>query len=281
MQKKSFLSLSPLGFHKVAYVEWGSNNAEHTIVCVHGLTRNSRDFDILAEQLSQNFRVICPDIVGRGESTWFADPHYYNQAQYIIDLTALIARLGVNSLTWIGTSMGGLLGMYLASQANSPIKALILNDVGPVIPRAAIARIAKYAGNYVEFTNLDIAQQYLRNYFACGDQLSDTIWNNLTLHSVIQKSDGTYKLAYDPKVSTGMHKLWFTGVHLWPVWNNIRCPVLALRGARSDVLLPETIQQMCKSGPKTDVVEIPNCGHAPMLMTQDQIDIIRDWLQQH
>lgn len=281
MQKKSFLSLSPLGFHKVAYVEWGSSNAERTIVCVHGLTRNSRDFDILAEQLSKDARVICPDIVGRGESTWFSDPHHYNQAQYLIDLTALIARLNVNSLTWIGTSMGGLLGMYLASQVNSPITALILNDVGPVIPRAAIARIAKYAGNYVEFSTIDAAEQYLRNVFACGEKLSDTVWENLTLHSVIQKPDGTYILAYDPKVTSGMHKLWFTGIHLWPVWNSIRCPVLTLRGATSDVLLPETVDQMRRSGPKTDVIEIPNCGHTPMLMTPEQINIISDWLQQH
>lgn len=281
MQKKSFLSLSPLGFHKVAYTEWGSNNAARTIICVHGLTRNSRDFDILAAELSKNARVICPDIVGRGESTWFVDPQYYNQAQYLVDLTALIALLGVDSLTWIGTSMGGLLGMYLAAQANSPIQALVLNDVGPVIPRAAIARIAKYACDSQEFFNLEEAQQFFKNRCSCGDQLSDTVWNNLTLHSVMQKPDGSYKLAYDPKVSNGMHKLWFTGLHLWPVWNSISCPVLTLRGARSDVLLPETVAQMRRSGPKTDVVEIPDCGHTPMLMTPDQITIISDWLQQH
>jgi len=281
MQKKTVLSLSAIGFHKISYLEWSSSKAERTIVCAHGLTRNSRDFDILAEQLSEDARVICPDLIGRGESTWFSDAHHYNQPQYLIDMTALIARLDVESLTWIGTSLGGLLGMYLAAQDNSPITALILNDVGPVVPRSAMARIAKYAGNSVNFPNLDTAQQYVRRIFASGEELSDEIWNNITLHSVIQKSDGSYTLAYDPKVSSSMFKLWFTGVHLWSIWERIRCPVLVLWGAESDVLLPETIEKMRRSGPKIDVIKIPNCGHTPSLRTQDQIDAIRNWLRQH
>lgn len=281
MQKKSFLSLSTAGFHKISYVEWGSVDAKRTIICSHGLTRNARDFDFLAAQLSMNVRVICPDLFGRGESSWAADAHLYNQPQYLIDMTALIARLNVDSVTWIGTSLGGLLGMYLASQVNSPINSLILNDVGPVVPRAAIARIAKYAGTDTTFPNLDAAEQYMRRVFASGENLSDEIWRNLTLHSVKQQPDGSYMLAYDPKVSSSMLKFWFTGVHLWPVWERIRCPVLVMWGAKSDVLLSETIDRMNRSGPKIDVAKISNCGHAPSLMTQDQVDIINNWLQKH
>jgi pimeloyl-ACP methyl ester carboxylesterase len=282
MQKKSFLSLSSAGFHKVSYVEWGSADSERTILCGHGLTRNGRDFDLMAKQLSTDARVVCPDLIGRGDSAWLANAHLYNQAQYLIDMTALIARLNVDSITWVGTSLGGLLGMYLASQENSPITALILNDVGPVVPRAAIARIAKYAGGgEATFPNLDAAEEYIRRIFASGENLSDEIWSNLTLQSVRQKSNGSYTLAYDPKVSSSMFKFWFTGVHLWPIWERIRCPVLVLWGAKSDVLLPETIERMQKSGPKTDVIKIPNCGHAPSLMTRDQIDIINNWLQKH
>lgn len=281
MQKKSFLSLSSAGFHKVSYFEWGSVTAERTVICCHGLTRNARDFDFLAEQLSANLRIICPDLIGRGDSDWVTDAHLYNQAQYLIDMTALIARLEVDSITWLGTSLGGLLGMYLASQDNSPITSLILNDVGPVVPRSAIARIAKYAGNDNVFQDLDAAEQYMRRIFASGESLSDEIWKNLTLHSVKQQSNGSYILAYDPKVSSSMFKFWFTGIHLWPIWERIKCPVLILWGAESDILLSETIERMGRSGPQIDVVKIPNCGHAPSLMTQAQVDIISRWLQKH
>jgi pimeloyl-ACP methyl ester carboxylesterase len=281
MQKKSLLSLSTAGFHNVSYVEWGSSNSKRTILCGHGMTRNGRDFDLMASQLSTNSRVVCPDLIGRGDSTWFADSHLYNQAQYLIDMTALIARLDVTSITWVGTSLGGLLGMYLASQQNSPITSLILNDVGPVVPRSAIARIAKYAAGDVTFPNLDVAQQYMRRIFATGEDLSDEVWCNLTQHSVKLQPDGSYALAYDPKVSSSMFKFWFTGVHLWPIWERIKCPVLILWGANSDVLLPETVERMCKSGPQIEVVKIPNCGHAPSLMAKDQIDIIGNWLEKY
>lgn len=281
MQKKSFLSLSTSGFHKVSYVEWGSFNTARTIICSHGLTRNGRDFDFLAEYLSTDSRIVCPDLIGRGASDWATDAHLYNQAQYLIDMTALIARLDANSITWIGTSLGGMLGMYLASQENSPITSLILNDVGPVVPRAAIARIAKYAGNDPTFPNIDVAKQYMQRIFATGEKLSDEIWNNLTLHSVTQQSDGSYRLAYDPKISSSMLKFWFTGVHLWSIWDRIRCPVLTLWAEKSDILLPDTIDKMRRSGPKTEVVKIPNCGHAPSLMTKDQVEIISKWLQKY
>ncbi len=277
--QKSFLSLSSVGFHKVSYVEWGSKEFERTIICGHGLTRNGRDFDFLAEQLSAHSRVVCPDLIGRGDSAWLADAHLYNQAQYLIDMAALIARLEVDSVTWIGTSLGGLLGMYLASQENSPISCLILNDVGPVVPRSAIGRMALYAGNQETFQDLDAAQQYLRKIFANGENLSDEVWKNLTLHSVKQKSNGSFILAYDPKVGAGALKYWFTGVHLWPIWERIRCPVLVLWGEKSDVLIAETVDKMSKSGPKFDLVKIANCSHAPSLMTQDQVNIISNWLQ--
>lgn len=280
MEKKSLLSLSPIGFHKIAYMEWGSIDAPRTIICVPGLTRNSRDFDILAQELGvrNNARIICPDLPGRGESAWLGDSRYYNHQQYIIDLTALIARLNVASVTWIGTSIGGLLGMYLAAQINTPIDSLVLNDVGPVIPRAAVARISKYTKKNKNFLNLDAAQNYLRSIYGSGEKLSDNIWQQITLNSVIQQQDGSFALAYDPKIVRNIPKFLFFDIKLWGLWKRINCPVLVLRGQYSDVLLKTTSEQMREIGPKTEIVEIHNCGHAPMLMTQDQIKIISNWL---
>lgn len=281
MQKKSLLSLNPAGFHKIAYTEWGCVTAPRTLICVGGLTRNSRDFDMLAQELiaQQHIRVICPDLPGRGASDWFANARSYTHQQYLIDLVALIARLNVPAVTWLGTSMGGVLGMYLAAQNNSPINALILNDVGAVIPRAAIKRIAKYTKKVPNFLDLNAAQNYLRSTYANGGPLTAAMWQHITEHSVVQQADGSFTLAYDPKIVRSMPNfLWFD-IKLWDLWNSIKCPALVLRAQQSDVLLKSTADQMLHTGTKTTVVEIANCGHAPMLMTPDQIAIINNWLK--
>src|SRR5260221_3599273 len=201
------LGLSPTGFHKVAYVDWrrdslaganGTENRPKTVVCVHGLTRNSRDFDQLAATLvsTQFERVVCPDIVGRGSSDWLTDPAQYGYPQYLADMNALIARLNVPSVDWIGTSMGGLIGMSLAALPNSPIRRLVLNDVGPVISKAALQRIADYVGLDYRFSSLNALERHLRKIHAPFGPLTDAQWQLMAQYSQRGLADGNLGLAY-------------------------------------------------------------------------------------
>src|SRR6516164_3807630 len=162
MHEKQFYSLGPGGFHRIAYTEWGQASAQPPVICVHGLTRNGRDFDYLARTLEGDGRqVFCPDIVGRGKSDWLANPAYYNYPQYLTDMTALIARTGTESVDWVGTSMGGLIGMLLATQANTPVRRLVINDVGPFLPLIALKRIGAYVGQSPVFNDLEGVEKYM------------------------------------------------------------------------------------------------------------------------
>lgn len=277
MKTGSFLGLGLRGFHRVAYVEWGEAAAPRTVLCVHGLTRNGRDFDRLASVLSQRWRVVCPDVVGRGRSDWLADPAGYGYPQYLADMNALIARLEVASVDWVGTSMGGLIGMMLAAQPNSPIRRLVLNDVGPFIPKAALERIAAYVGLDPKFESVGELEAYLRKVHEPFGALTDSDWRHLALQGYRRLDNGQFGLVYDPGIAQAFQgKL--GDVELWPVWDAITCPVLVLRGARSDLLRPDTAAEMTRRGPKAEVVEIAEAGHAPALMSPEQITILRDWL---
>lgn len=278
MKVRRILGLGARGFHRICYAEWGSSEAPRTVVCVHGLTRNGRDFDRLAADLSQNWRVVCPDVVGRGRSDWLADPAGYGYPQYCADMVTLIARLDVPSVDWIGTSMGGLIGMMLAAQPRSPIRRLVLNDVGPVVPKAALERIASYVGRDPRFASLGELEAYLRKVHAPFGDLSDADWRHLALRGYRRLEGGQFGLAYDPAIGDAFKTGTIEDVVLWPIWDAITCPVLVLRGASSDLLLPETAAEMARRGPKATVVEIAGAGHAPALMSPDQIAIVRDWL---
>lgn len=278
MLQKHILCLNHQGFHNLAYTEWDQGAAQRTLVCVHGLTRNSRDFDTIAEELSTQMRVVCPDLVGRGASDWLSDAKYTNE-QYAFDITALIARLNVPKISWLGTSLGGGIGLYLAAQKNSPIECLVLNDIGPFIPKEALRRIAKYAGNAPTFATLIEAEQYIRHIYIDSDPLTDAQWQDLTKYSVQQKN-GTWHLAYDPKVIHKVPSIFILDINYWDMWEKITCPVLVLRGANSDILLKDTAERMQRTGPKATVIEVPNCGHAPSLRSAEQITIISNWLSQ-
>jgi pimeloyl-ACP methyl ester carboxylesterase len=280
MKQKSLACLNPKGFHTVAYTEWGKRR-QPALVCVHGMTRNGRDFDVLAAAVEDRWRVVCPDVVGRGQSSWLPDHQNYGYPQYLSDMTALIARLDVETVDWIGTSMGGLIGMMLAAQPNSPIRRLVINDIGPFIPRAFLARIREYVGKDPRFPDHNALEAYLRQVHAPFGVLDGSHWRHLAEHSARPLEDGGYRLAYDPAVATAA----FTSdepedVEMWDIWDHVACPVLVLRGARSDLLLPETVQRMTESGPGCDVEEIPGCGHAPALMAEAQISLVRKWLDQ-
>ncbi|WP_035708424.1 alpha/beta fold hydrolase [Niveispirillum irakense] len=275
---KSYLGLSATGFHKVAYREWGQGS--RTIVCVHGLTRNGRDFDRLAADLAETLRarVICPDIVGRGDSGRLANPSLYTYPQYLADMTALIARLDTESVDWVGTSMGGLIGMMLAAQPSSPIRRLVINDVGPFVPKAALQHIADYVGLDPSVPDLAAVEALLRQRHAGFGRLTPEQWRHMAQHSAVQQPDGSYRLSFDPGIARAFTASPIQDVDLWPLWGLIRQPVLLIRGLLSTLLLPETAQRMVEEGPRAQLFEVPDAGHAPALMAPDQIAVIREFL---
>jgi pimeloyl-ACP methyl ester carboxylesterase len=274
------MGLSTGGFHRVAYTEWGSEREQRVAVCVHGLTRNGRDFDMLARALQKRRRVACPDIVGRGRSDWLTDKSQYTFITYCADMTALLARLRGKSIDWIGTSMGGQIGMILAAQPNSPIRRLVLNDIGPLVPKEAPRRLLSYAEKQPEpFKSLAAAERYMRDIYAPFGKLSKTEWAHITRHSVRAIKGGRYALAYDPGLVEPLKEMQRADFHIWPLWDRIRCPVLVLRGTESDVLLRSTAEEMQTRGPPTEVIEFEGIGHAPTLTSPKHVRIVCDWLR--
>ena len=280
-RRRSVQCASPKGLHRIAYVEWGDPRNRDVLVCVHGLARSSRDFDELARALSGQFRVACPDLAGRGDSDRLVDPALYVVPQYVSDMVTLTARLDVESVNWLGTSLGGLVGMALAAQAGTPVKKLVLNDAGPVIAKAALERIAGYLGKTPVFASLDEAEKYVRAVSAPFGPHSEAQWRFLTENWVRKDAEGKWRPHYDPRIADEYKRtLPDKDVELWYLYDAIRCPTLVLRGAQSDLLSRGTADGMARRGPKAKVVEIAGVGHAPTLLNPDQIDLVRSFLLQ-
>ncbi len=277
MQQKFIHGLSARGFHRLAYYEWGAADATRTVVCVHGLTRNARDFDVLAAALAADCRVICVDIVGRGDSDWLSDPSLYAYPQYLADMTALLARLGTAQVDWIGTSMGGLIGILLAAQPRTPISRLVLNDVGPFIGSAAMARIASYISQPPVLPDMAAASAYIRTIYQNTGPCTDADYQTMTETSIRPLSDGGFALRYDPAIAVNFAAL-SGDLDLWPYYDRISCPTLVLRGAQSDVLTDETAAAMTRRGPQAQLVVIPTIGHYPALRDAKQINIVTKFL---
>jgi pimeloyl-ACP methyl ester carboxylesterase len=278
-RRRSVQCASPRGLHRVSYLEWGDPRNRDVLVCVHGLTRSSRDFDELARALCGQFRVVCPDVAGRGDSDRLADPLLYAVPQYVGDMVTLIARLDVDAVSWVGTSLGGLIGMALAAQSHSPLARLVLNDAGPVISRASLERIAGYVGTKMQFATLEDAEAYIRSISAPFGPHSDAQWRFLTETWLRRNDDGSWRAHYDPRIAEPFRAtLPESDMELWPVYDAIRCPTLVLRGEHSDLLSRKTTQEMRMRGPKAKVVEIRGVGHAPTLMHPDQIALVHEFL---
>jgi pimeloyl-ACP methyl ester carboxylesterase len=273
-----FRSLSPHGFHCVVYDEWGAPDNPNVLICVHGVGRNARDFDDLAAALAPTHRVLSVDMPGRGRSDWLADPNDYVFPTYLTVLTALIARSGAEQVGWVGTSMGGLLGMLMAAQPNSPVARLVVNDVGPTIEPAALERIRGYFGMDPTFATYAEIAKYVRTISAPFGPLTDEQWERLTRSNVRERPDGRWGMAYDPGIAVPFRAA-ATPPDLWPVWDAIRCPTLVLRGRESDLLSAATVAQMAARGPRPAVVEFAGVGHAPMLLASDQIDPVVRFLR--
>ncbi len=278
-RRRSVLCASPAGLHRMAYREWGDPRNRDVLVCVHGLTRSSRDFDELARVLCAQFRVVCPDVAGRGDSDRLADAKLYTWAQYVADMVTLIARLDVEAVDWLGTSMGGFIGMALAAQPGSPVRKLVLNDAAPVIAKAALERIGAYVGQERRFASLDEAEAYVRAISAPFGPHSDAQWRFLAETWVRRGEDGSFRPHYDTRIAEAYRATMpDKDLELWHLYDAVRCPTLLVRGEHSDVVSRQTATQMAGRGPKAKLAEIRGVGHAPTLLQPDQIAVVRDFL---
>lgn len=279
IRRDSVRCVTPSGFHRMAYIEWGDPANPRVLVCVHGLTRSNRDFDAFAQAMAADYRVVCPDVAGRGDSDWLKNPMEYGVPTYAADMVTLLARLNVESVHWVGTSLGGLIGMALAALPESPISRLVLNDVGPVITAASLARIAAYVGKAPRFSAIEAADAYIRLVSASFGPHTDAEWRKLTENVLRQEADGSFRMHYDPKLAVPfVAALTSADMELWPLYDAIECPVLLVRGADSDLLTTAAAAEMERRGPKAQLVEFAGVGHAPTLMHADQIEVVRAFL---
>ncbi len=262
-------------FASMAWTEWGDPLAP-VVICLHGLTRNGRDFDTLAQVLAQDFRVICPDLPGRGASDWLADPMLYQPPSYVVALSHLLATLP-GPVDWVGTSLGGIVGMLIAATEGQPIRRLVLNDIGAKIPRAALARIKDYIDKPQEFTDIAALTNHLRIIHRPFGDLTAAQWTHLAEHSARILPNGRIGLHYDPAISAPIMANEPADVDMTAIWQRIAIPRLTIRGAESDLLLADTLAQMARDGSETH--EVPHAGHAPALMDQPTISVIREFLR--
>lgn len=274
------------GTNKLAVYEWGNNsNTKATVFCVHGLTRNGRDFDVLASSLSKNYHVLSIDVAGRGKSQWYSDPVFYNYGNYVADIGYLVAKLELTNIHWIGTSMGGIIGMMVANSFPKLLRTLTLNDIGYLIPAAGLNRIAKYVSALTNFESRALAEGELRVRCAPYGINSEENWQNLFSHSIQETEDRKFRLTYDPAIAKNLAVAPDTpiqDINLWPLWEAIKIiPTMLIRGAQSDLLTHETAIQMEESHPDFCLLEIDNVGHAPALMDEVQINAIAKWLKTH
>lgn len=272
----------PGGMHRMAFVEWGDPANPRVVLCVHGLTRCGRDFDDLARALAADFRVVCPDVAGRGQSEWLPNPELYSLPQYGADMLTLIAALAPAELHWVGTSMGGLIGMGIAAQPLSPIRRLVLNDVGPVITAVSLRRIKQYLGNAPRFDSYAEIEAYVRAVSVGFGALTDAQWQHLTTHVIRRAGDGKFEFLYDPAIAVSYAQALVASggqdIELWSLYDKVACPTLLLRGEVSDLLTRETATAMTQRGPHAQLVEIAAVGHAPTLMMAEQIEVVRKFL---
>ncbi len=266
----------------MAYTEWGAADNPHVLVCVHGLTRLGRDFDRLARAMAPEYRVVCPDVVGRGRSDYLRNPTHYVVPQYVADMVTLIARLGVDQVDWVGTSMGGLIGIGLAGQANSPVRQLVINDVGPRLDAAAVARIGDYVGEPISFATVDQAVDYISTIAAPFGLTRREDWREL-VEPGLKRDGDRWILHYDPQIAVPFkastpERTRADEAILWSLYDSIRCPTLVIRGASSDLLSRDTLHEMAARGPQAMTAEVAGVGHAPTLMLGNEIAMVREFL---
>jgi pimeloyl-ACP methyl ester carboxylesterase len=276
--------------HRMAYWQWGAADAAHTIVCVHGLTRQGRDFDVLAKALlarsSTPLRVVCPDVAGRGMSDWLADPAGYAIPNYVGDMLALLAQLKPQTLDWVGTSMGGLIGIAVSVHAKAvgaSVRRLVLNDVGPVLEWESLLRIGTYLGKNMHFDSLQQAADAMAVIASSFGPHTPAQWLELSRHMVKPDPAGGVHLHYDPAIALPFQaitqELALQGeAAIWDLYDAITAQTLLVRGADSDLLSPQTAASMTQRGPKARLLEFAGVGHAPTIVADDQVDAVASFL---
>jgi len=267
------------GFHELHATDWGPKRSPRVVVCAHGYSGNARDFDPLASALaSHGYRVICPDVVGRGESAWLASPLQYHFPRFLADVRTLLAHLGVTEVDWIGTSMGGLLGMLLAAQASTPVRRLAMNDVGAFLPMDALKQIARNLEAPASFASLADVEAHLRHTHRDWGTIEDAQWKHLARHHATHDEDG-WHLHYDPQLALVANPPRLgPGLAFWDAWYSVRCPALLLRGEHSSVFPPDVAQSMLDAKPDARLEVIAGAGHAPALMSRGEIALLLDFL---
>jgi pimeloyl-ACP methyl ester carboxylesterase len=277
-------ALGPSGFTRVAYDEWGPPDASQVVLCVHGLTRNSRDFDYLARRLAQRgLRVLAPDLPGRGRSDWVPKAADYATPLYLAAMAAVIARSGAKAVDWVGTSLGGHVGMEMAALAGAPIRRLVLNDFGARVGGAALQRIGAYMRMKHRFASVEEIEAHLRTIHEPFGHLTDAQWRHLAEHSAVKTEEGEYRQHYDPAIGRAFSWPLMVDIALWNIWDRVSCPVMILRGEDSDLLHASTVREMQKRGIAgrnnlVRAVEVRGVGHAPALMNDAQATLIEDFL---
>ncbi|MEO7254160.1 MAG: alpha/beta hydrolase [Casimicrobium sp.] len=263
----------------MAVHEWGDAKNARVVICAHGLSRNGRDFDVLADALASDFRILCPDVPGRGESDWFASADHYTIPHYIQAINVMLTDLGVSTYDWVGTSMGGLIGMVMAATPGSKMRRFVINDIGPVIERASLDRIASYVGKtplFPTYMSLFEAVQPINVTFG---PLTDEQKHHMVKTSVQERADGQWEFKTDPKIGDAFRAgLAQPSADMWPLWGAIKQPILILRGVNSDLLSAETLEKMVATHPDAKAITIADTGHAPMIMDEPTVAAVKQFL---
>lgn len=281
---EEFRALGPRGFLTIGVTEWGPADSGQVVVCVHGLTRNARDFDYLARRLAgRGYRVVVPDLPGRGRSGWAESGADYATPLYLSVMAAVIARTGAEQVDWIGTSLGGHIGMEMAALPGAPIRRLVLNDFGARIAGTALQRIGTYLRIKRHFDSIVALEAHLRAIHEPFGHLTDSQWRHMAEHSAVKTEDGTYRQHFDPAISRAFSWPLMVDIALWNVWEKVECPTLILRGEDSDLLHASTTREMVKRGAAAKkgwvrAVEVRECGHAPALMSDSQVSLVEEFL---
>jgi pimeloyl-ACP methyl ester carboxylesterase len=275
----SVLGLTRRSFHRIAFTDWGPPVSDRPVLCVHGLTRNGRDFDHLAAALAGR-RVVCPDLPGRGQSERLKESSDYVLPQYCGDMTVLIGALGCTGIDWVGTSLGGLIGMVLAALPGSPIRRLVINDIGPYLPWAGLLRLGANMNEAPKgFDSIETAERYFRRVLSPFGELEDEHWRHLTAHSVEWKPEQQrYQSLCDPNIAHASRNPWHYSVDLWKYWDAIDIPVLVVRGQHSDLLPEDVLKDMLRRNRNATAHVVEKCGHAPALIAPDQIGLVGAFL---
>jgi pimeloyl-ACP methyl ester carboxylesterase len=268
------------GTHRISCAQWGKLGSKPTLICVHGLTRTGRDFDFFASALAADFHVLAPDMAGRGQSAWLADEGGYNNVAYMADITFIVQSMGIEKLHWVGTSMGGILGMLTANSAPGLIQSMVINDIGCIIPAAGLERIRDISRMPTQFATRADAEAAYRLRTAAFGITSDMHWKHLYEHGLARDGEG-WRFTYDPKIFGAAYNLDapMQDMNLWPLWEKVQeIPVLLIRGADSDLLLADTAQTMKAQHPNLTLLEFEGVGHAPPLLEPKQIAPIQQWM---